>query len=191
MKYFLYYGLIGDWIIAQFKARDVFGILIAFCIIVLGAIVCDWILTDLKKKGENLLYIGAVCGYVLTYGLITLAVLCVYCFIISIIEKLEDSETKENKRLRRELLWNKFFALDDEDIENRRKLLWDELFDSDDLMRCLDNHNQQAFRDELNNLFYDELSTYDETEKQIRKWYIYRDYPMEGSERWKELHPDD
>ena len=39
-------------------------------------------------------------------------------------------------------------------------------------MRYLDHHNQQAFRDELNNLFYDELSTYDETEKQIRKWYI-------------------
>ena len=70
MKYFLYYGLIGDWIVSQFKTGSVLRILIAFCIIVLGAIVCDWILTDLKKKGENLLYIGAVCGYVLIYGLI-------------------------------------------------------------------------------------------------------------------------
>ena len=88
MKYFLYYGLIGDWIIAQFKARDVFGILIAFCIIVLGAIVCDWILTDLKKKGENLLYIGAVCGYVLIYGLIILGVSCVFLFIILVVSKI-------------------------------------------------------------------------------------------------------
>ena len=188
MKYFLYYGLIGDWIVAQFKARDVFGILIAFCIIVLGTVVYDLVISDLKKKGESLLYIGAVCGYVLIYGLITL---CVYCFIISIIEKLDDSETKENKRLRRELLWNKFFCLDDENEKNRRKLLWDELFDSYDLMRCLDHHNQQAFRDELNNLFYDELSTYDEIEKQIRNWDYYLDNPMEGSERWKELHPAD
>ena len=53
MKYFLYYGLIGDWIVSQFKTGSVLRILIAFCIIVLGAIVCDWILTDLKKKGEN------------------------------------------------------------------------------------------------------------------------------------------
>ena len=72
MRYFLYYGLIGNWIVSQFKTGSVIGILIAFCIIVLGAIVCDWILTDLKKKGENLLYIGAVCGYVLIYGLIIL-----------------------------------------------------------------------------------------------------------------------
>ena len=41
MKYFLYYGLIGDWILSQFKTRSVLGILAAFCIIVLGAIVCD------------------------------------------------------------------------------------------------------------------------------------------------------
>ena len=53
MKSFLYYGLIGDWIISQFKTGSVLGILVAFCIIVLGAIVCDWILTDLKKKGEK------------------------------------------------------------------------------------------------------------------------------------------
>lgn len=52
MKYFLYYGLIGDWILSQFKTRSVLGILAAFCIIVLGAIVCDWILTDLKKKAN-------------------------------------------------------------------------------------------------------------------------------------------
>ena len=188
MKYLVLYGLVGDWIISQVKTGDVLGILIAFCIIVVGEVVYDLVISDLKKKGESLLYIGAVCGYVLIYGLITLAVLCVYFFIISIIEKLDDSE---NKRLRRELLWNKFFGLDDENTKNRRKLLWDELFDSEDLMRCLDHHNQQAFRDELNNLFYDELSTYDETEKQIRKWYIYRDNPMEDSERWKELHPGD
>ena len=62
MKYFLYYGLIGDWIVAQFKARDVFGILIAFCIIVLGTVVYDLVISYLKKKGESLLYIGAEIG---------------------------------------------------------------------------------------------------------------------------------
>ena len=30
MKYFLYYGLIGDWIISQFKRGSVLGILVAF-----------------------------------------------------------------------------------------------------------------------------------------------------------------
>lgn len=90
MKYFLYYGLIGDWIVSQFKTGSVLRILIAFCIIVLGAIVCDWILTDLKKKGENLLYIGAVCGYVLIYGLIILGVSCVFIFIILMVDVLGD-----------------------------------------------------------------------------------------------------
>ena len=115
MEYFLYYGLIGDWIIAQFKARNVFGILIAFCIIVLGAVVCEWILSDLKKKGENLLYIGAVCGYVLIYGLITLAVSSVFCFVVLVLariddlNKFEESEiVEETNHVRREFLWGNY-----------------------------------------------------------------------------------
>ena len=50
MRYFLYYGLIGNWIVSQFKTGSVLRILIAFCIIVLGAIVCDWILTEDRKS---------------------------------------------------------------------------------------------------------------------------------------------
>ncbi|MGO5145167.1 hypothetical protein ACTQXK_12225 [Catenibacterium mitsuokai] len=105
MKYFLYYGLIGDWIISQFKTGSVLGILVAFCIIVLGAIVCDWILTDLKKKGENLLYIMAVCG------LIILGASCMFIFIILMVDVLGDvqkyifPELLEGNEVLRELLW--------------------------------------------------------------------------------------
>lgn len=87
------------------------GILVAFCIIVLGAIVCDWILTDLKKKGENLLYIMAVCGYVLIYGLIILGVSCMFIFIILMVDVLGDvqkyifPELLEGNGVLRELLW--------------------------------------------------------------------------------------
>ena len=178
MKYFLYYGLIGDWIIAQFKARDVFGILIAFCIIVLGAIVCDWILTDLKKKGENLLYIGAVCGYVLIYGLIILGVSCVFLFIILMVDVLGDVQ----KYIFLELLEGK---------ENLRELLWEELLFSDKVLRCLDYYHQNLYKYELDNLFNDESCTAEEAKEQIRKWDYYLDNPMEGSERWKEQHLDD
>ena len=178
MKYFLYYGLIGDWIIAQFKARDVFGILIAFCIIVLGAIVCDWILTDLKKKGENLLYIGAVCGYVLIYGLIILGVSCVFLFIILMVDVLGDVQ----KYIFPELLEGK---------EDLRKLLWEELLFSDKVLRCLDYYHQNLYKYELDNLFNDESCTAEEAKEQIRKWDYYLDNPMEGSERWKEQHLND
>ena len=178
MKYFLYYGLIGDWIIAQFKARDVFGILIAFCIIVLGAIVCDWILTDLKKKGENLLYIGAVCGYVLTYGLITLAVSCVFIFIILMVDVLGDVQ----KYIFPELLEGK---------EDLRELLWEELLFSDKVLRCLDYYHQNLYKYELDSLFNDDSYTVEEAKEQIKKWDYYLDNPMEGSERWKEQHPND
>lgn len=178
MKYFLYYGLIGDWIIAQFKARDVFGILIAFCIIVLGAIVCDWILTDLKKKGENLLYIGAVCGYVLIYGLIILGVSCVFLFIILMVDVLGDVQ----KYIFPELLEGK---------EDLRKLLWEELLFSDKVLRCLDYYHQNLYKYELDSMFNDDSYTVEEAKEQIKKWDYYLDNPMEGSERWKEQHLND
>lgn len=178
MKYFLYYGLIGDWIIAQFKARDVFGILIAFCIIVLGAIVCDWILTDLKKKGENFLYIGAVCGYVLIYGLIILGVSCVFLFIILMVDVLGDVQ----KYIFPELLEGK---------EDLREFLWEELLFSDKVLRCLDYYHQNLYKYELDSMFNDDSYTVEEAKEQIKKWDIYLDNPMEGSEKWKEQHLDD
>ena len=179
MEYFLYYGLIGDWIIAQFKARNVFGILIAFCIIVLGAIVCEWILSDLKKKGENLLYIGAVCGYVLIYGLITLAVSSDFCFVVLVVEALGDI----CKIIEPELF--------EETNEERKELLWEELFYSNVILRCLDYHHQQVYKYELDNLFNDDSCTVEEAQEKIRKWYVYVDEPMKGSEKWKELHSED
>ena len=178
MKYFLYYGFIGDWIIAQFKERDVFGILAAFCIIVLGAIVCDWILTDLKKKGENLLYIGAVCGYVLIYGLIILGVSCVFLFIILMVDVLGDVQ----KYIFPELLEGK---------EDLRELLWEELLFSDKLLASLDHYHQDLYKYELDSMFNDDSYTVEEAKEQIKKWDIYLDNPMEGSEKWKEQHLND
>ena len=178
MKYFLYYGLIGDWIIAQFKARDVFGIIIAFCIIVLGAIVCDWILTDLKKKGENFLYIGAVCGYVLIYGLIILGVSCVFLFIILMVDVLGDVQ----KYIFPELLEGK---------EDLREFLWEELLFSDKVLRCLDYYHQNLYKYELDSMFNDDSYTVEEAKEQMKKWDFYLDHPMEGSEKWKEQHLND
>lgn len=178
MRYFLYYGLIGDWIVSQFKTGSVIGILIAFCIIVLGAIVCDWILTDLKKKGENLLYIGAVCGYVLIYGLIILGVSCVFIFIILMVDVLGDVQ----KYIFAELL---------EEKEDLRELLWEELLFSDKVLRCLDYDHQNLYKYDLDSMFNDDSYTVEEAKEQIKKWDFYLDNPMEGSEKWKEQHQDD
>lgn len=178
MRYFLYYGLIGDWIISQFKTGSVLRILIAFCIIVLGAIVCDWILTDLKKKGENLLYIGAVCGYVLIYGLIILGVSCVFIFIILMVDVLGDVQ----KYIFAELL---------EEKEDLRELLWEELLFSDKVLRCLDYDHQNLYKYDLDSMFNDDSYTVEEAKEQIKKWDFYLDNPMEGSEKWKEQHLDD
>ena len=179
MKYLLLYGLIGDWIVSQFKTRSVLGILISFSIIVLGAVVCEWILSDLKKKGENLLYIGAVCGYVLIYGLITLAVSSVFCFVVLVVEALGDI----CKIIEPELF--------EETNEERKELLWEELFYSNVILRCLDYHHQQVYKYELDNLFNDDSCTVEEAQEKIRKWYVYVDEPMKGSEKWKELHSED
>ena len=179
MKYFLYYGFIGDWIVAQFKAHNVFGILIAFCIIVLGAIACDLVISDLKKQGESLLYIGAVCGYVLTYGLITLAVSSVFCFLVLVLARINGL--------------NKFEELEmiEETDEVRREFLWEELLFSDKVLGSLDHYHQHLYKYELDSLFNDDSYTVEEAKEQIKKWDFYLDNPMEGSEKWKEQHLDD
>lgn len=179
MRYFLYYGLIGNWIVSQFKTGSVLRILIAFCIIVLGAIVCDWILNDLKKKGENLLYIGAVCGYVLIYGLIILGVSCVFIFIILMVDVLGDVQ----KYIFPEML--------EETNEDLRELLWEELLFSDKVLRCLDYDHQNLYKYDLDSMFNDDSCTVEEAKEQIKKWDFYLDNPMEGSEKWKEQHLDD
>lgn len=179
MRYFLYYGLIGNWIVSQFKTGSVLRILIAFCIIVLGAIVCDWILTDLKKKGENLLYIGAVCGYVLIYGLIILGVSCVIIFIILMVDVLGDVQ----KYIFPEML--------EGTNEDFRELLWEELLFSDKVLRCLDYDHQNLYKYDLDSMFNDDSCTVEEAKEQIKKWDFYLDNPMEGSEKWKEQHLDD
>lgn len=179
MKYFLYYGLIGDWIVSQFKTGSVLRILIAFCIIVLGAIVCDWILTDLKKKGENLLYIGAVCGYVLIYGLIILGVSCVFIFIILMVDVLGDVQ---------KYIFPEMLEGTNEDL---RELLWEELLFSDKVLRCLDYDHQNLYKCDLDSMFNDDSYTAEEAKEQIKKWDFYLDNPMEGSEKWKEQHLDD
>lgn len=179
MKYFLYYGLIGDWIVSQFKTGSVLRILIAFCIIVLGAIVCDWILTDLKKKGENLLYIGAVCGYVLIYGLIILGVSCVFIFIILMVDVLGDVQ---------KYIFPEMLEGTNEDL---RELLWEELLFSDEVLRCLDYDHQNLYKYDLDSMFNDDSCTVEEAKEQIKKWDFYLDNPMEGSEKWKEQHLDD
>lgn len=179
MKYFLYYGLIGDWIVSQFKTGSVLRILIAFCIIVLGAIVCDWILTDLKKKGENLLYIGTVCGYVLIYGLIILGVSCVFIFIILMVDVLGDVQ---------KYIFPEMLEGTNEDL---RELLWEELLFSDEVLRCLDYDHQNLYKYDLDSMFNDDSCTVEEAKEQIKKWDFYLDNPMEGSEKWKEQHLDD
>lgn len=179
MKYFLYYGLIGNWIVSQFKTGSVLRILIAFCIVVLGAIVCDWILTDLKKKGENLLYIGAVCGYVLIYGLIILGVSCVFIFIILMVDVLGDVQ---------KYIFPEMLEGTNEDL---RELLWEELLFSDKVLRFLDYDHQNLYKYDLDSMFNDDSYTVEEAKEQIKKWDFYLDNPMEGSEKWKEQHLDD
>lgn len=179
MKYLVLYGLVGDWIISQVKTGEVLGILIAFCIIVVGEVVYDLVISDLKKKGESLLYIGAVCGYVLTYGLITLAVSSVFCFLVLVLARIDDLNKFEESEIV------------EETNEVRREFLWEELLFSDKVLRCLDYYHQNLYKYELDSMFNDDSYTVEEAKEQIKKWDFYLDNPMEGSERWKEQHQDD
>lgn len=177
MKYFILYGLIGNWIAGLFKTEETIKCLIAFAVLIGGAIVCEMIFTSLKKKKQYLLCLGVLLGYVFIYGLVMIAVILIL-YVIALMMESQDN-TPATKRT--------------SEVENRerRNLLLVESYSSDKVLRSLDSYNQQLYKNELENLFYDNSYTEQEAEMRIRRWDFYIDNPMEGSERWKELHPDD
>lgn len=179
MKYFLYYGLIGDWIISQIGTGSLIRVLMACGIIILDAIMFEILVIILRDVKEYFLCTIAICGYVLIYGLIVWSVSCVFCIIVlmavklCVLHKTEEPEPVE------------------ETNAERRELLWEELFYSNVVLCCLDEHHQQVYKSELDNLFNDESCTAEEAKEQIKKWDFYLDNPMEGGEKWKEQHLND
>ena len=177
MRYFLYYGLIGNWITGLFMTEETIKCLIAFVILIGGAIVCEMIFSSLKKKKQYLFCLGVLVAYILIYGLVMSAVLLILYIVARMLES-QDNTPKTKKT---------------SEVENRerRNLLLIESYSSDKVLRSLDSYNQQVYKNELENLFYDDSYTEQEAEMRIRRWDFYIDHPMEGSERWKELHPYD
>ena len=179
MKYFLYYGLIGDWIISQIGTGSLIRVLMACGIIILDAIMFEILVIILRDVKEYFLCTIAICGYVLIYGLIVWSVSCVFCIIVlmavklCVLHKTEEPEPIE------------------ETNAERRELLWEELLFSDKILASLDHYHQDLYKYELDNLFNDESCTAEEAKEQIKKWDFYLDNPMEGSEKWKEQHLDD
>ena len=177
MKYFLYYGLIGDWIAGLFMTEETIKCLIAFAVLIGGTIVREMIFTSLKKKKQYLLCLGVLVAYILIYGFVMIAVILIL-YVIALMMESQDHAPKTKRT---------------SDVENRerRNLLLVESYSSDRVMRSLDSYNQQVYKNELENLFYDDSYTEQEAEMRIRRWDFYIDHPMVGTERWKELHPDD
>ena len=63
MKYFLLYGPIGNWITGLFMTEETMKCLIAFVILIGGAIVCEMIFSSLKKKKQYLFCLGILVAY--------------------------------------------------------------------------------------------------------------------------------
>lgn len=177
MNYFLFYGLIGNWIAGLFKTEEMIKCLIAFAVLIGGTIVCEMIFTSLKKKKQYLLCLGVLAAYILIYGFVMIAVILIL-YVIALMMESQDHAPAAKRT---------------SEVENRerRNLLLVESYSSDKVLRSLDSYNQQLYKNELENLFYDDSYTEQEAEMCIRRWDFYIDNPMEGSERWKELHPDD
>ena len=177
MKYFILYGLIGNWIAGLFMTEETIKCLIAFAVLIGGAIVCEMIFTSLKKKKQYLLCLGVLAAYILIYGVVMITVI----LILYVIAHMMESQDHAPKTKRTSEVENR----------ERRNLLLLESFSSDKVLRSLDSYNQQLYKNELENLFYDDSYTEQEAEMRIRRWDFYIDNPMEGSERWKKLHSAD
>ena len=177
MKYFLLYGLIGNWITGLFMTEETIKCLIAFVILIGGAIVCEMIFSSLKKKKQYLFCLGILVAYIFIYGFVMIAVLLIL-YVIALMMESQDNAPKTTSTSKME-------------NTERRNLVLLESYNSDKVMRSLDDYNQQVYKNELEKLFFDNSCTEQEAEIRLRKWDFYINNPMVGSERWKEQHPDD
>lgn len=177
MEYFLLYGLIGNWLADLFMTEETFKVLIAVIVLIGGAIVCEMIYSSLKKKKQYLFCLGVLVAYILIYGFLMISVILII-YVIGFMMESQDHVPKTKRTSK---------------VENteRRNLILLESYSSDTVMRSLDYYNQQVYKNELANLFYDNSYTEQEAEARLRRWDFYIDNPMVGSERWKEQHPDD
>lgn len=99
MRYFLYYGLIGNWITGLFMTEETIKCLIAFVILIGGAIVCEMIFSSLKKKKQYLFCLGVLVAYILIYGLVMSAVLLILYIVARMMES-QDNTPKTKKNIR-------------------------------------------------------------------------------------------
>ena len=116
-------------------------------------------------------------AYIFIYGFVMIAVLLIL-YVIAFMMESQDNAPKTRRTSKME-------------NTERRNLVLLESYNSDKVMRSLDDYNQQVYKNELENLFFDNSYTEQEAEMRLRKWDFYINNPMVGSERWKEQHPDD
>ena len=167
MKYFLLYGLIGNWITGLFMTEETIKCLIAFVILIGGAIVCEMIFSSLKKKKQYLFCLGILVAYIFIYGFVMIAVLLIL-YVIALMMESQDNAPKTTSTSKME-------------NTERRNLVLLESYNSDKVMRSLDDYNQQVYKNELENLFFDNSYTEQEAEIRLRKWDFYINNPMVGS----------
>ena len=99
MKYFILYGLIGNWIAGLFMTEETIKCLIAFAVLIGGAIVCEMIFTSLKKKKQYLLCLGVLLGYVFIYGLVMIAIILIL-YVIALMMESQDNTPATKKNIR-------------------------------------------------------------------------------------------
>ena len=122
MKYFLLYGLIGNWITGLFMTEETIKCLIAFVILIGGAIVCEMIFSSLKKKKQYLFCLGVLVAYIFIYGFVMIAVLLIL-YVIALMMESQDNAPKTTRTSKME-------------NTERRNLVLLESYNSDKVMRA-------------------------------------------------------
>ena len=74
--------------------------------------------------------------------------------------------------------------------KDRKDALYYEIANSDELLRCLDRQEQARYIAEAQDLIYDNNVTPQQIESRLSHWKFYRQNPMSGSERYRELYGD-
>jgi hypothetical protein len=179
IKYYLHYGIFGRQLFDTIVSWGTAG-KIALAIWIAVTLAELFVLWRIHKKGGCLSMLLVFLVYDIFMGEWSLTVQLLVWGAYHIIRSFYEPDSTPSKPKTPEQL-----------EKDRKDALYYEIANSDELLRCLDRQEQARYIAEAQSLVYDNNVTPQQIESRLSHWEYYRQNPMPGSERYRELYGDD
>ena len=174
------YGFLGNWMFGLIKTSNgEWTAWPAYAVLLGGSAIAYTLISSFKEKRQYFASLVVLLAYIFILGLIALAAMLLVWIFFKAIASFNNNYDSRKPQTSKQIKQDRKDALDLEVIY------------SDELLRCLDYQSQLAYKNDLENLIYDETATRKDIERVMSRWDYYRRYPMIGSEKYKQEHRDD